>query len=137
MPLPEWPIRGNTVWLLRLKIMRIWEREGYKRLNYLVTRYLSLISLLRIPPYILLCHVEGWGTHLFHPTVAPSIVLSVKLVMPVTTRSDIRMPYGTFDTTVISLPKTEAHNLNSTIASAASGDGSLSAYFPGNKAENR
>ena len=36
-PLSEWSTRDNTVGLLRLKIMRRWERERYKRLGYLVT----------------------------------------------------------------------------------------------------
>ena len=37
MPLSEWSTRDNAVWLSRLKIMRRWERERYKRLGYLVT----------------------------------------------------------------------------------------------------
>ena len=35
-PLSEWPTRDNAVGSSRLKIMRIWERERYKRLGYLV-----------------------------------------------------------------------------------------------------
>ena len=37
MPLSEWSTRDNAVGLSRLKIMRRWERERYKRLGYLVT----------------------------------------------------------------------------------------------------
>ena len=37
MPLPEWSTRDNAIGLSRLKIMRRWERERYKRLGYLVT----------------------------------------------------------------------------------------------------
>ena len=37
MPLSEWSTRDSAVGLSRLKIMGRWEREGYKRLGYLVT----------------------------------------------------------------------------------------------------
>ena len=47
------------------------------------------------------------------------------------------MSYGTSDSTVISPIKPEAHNLNTTIASAALWDGSRPASLRGNTAENR
>ena len=48
------------------------------------------------------------------------------------------MSYGTSDTTVISSTKTEAHNLNTTNASAATDmDGPSPVNLPGNTAENR
>ena len=51
--------------------------------------------------------------------------------------SDIGMSYGTSDTTVISSTKTEARNLNTTIASAAQRGDSSPATIPANIAENR
>ena len=75
MPLSEWPTRDNAVGLSRLKIMRIWEREIYKRLGYLVAKRLSLVPLLCILLYILLCNVEGWSTALFHTNIILSTVL--------------------------------------------------------------
>ena len=47
------------------------------------------------------------------------------------------MSYSTSDTTVISPIKTEAHNLNTTIASAVPWDVISLANLPGNTAENR
>ena len=47
------------------------------------------------------------------------------------------MSYGTSDTTVISSTKTEAHNLNTTIDSAASRDDSSPAIVPTITPENR
>ena len=47
------------------------------------------------------------------------------------------MSVGTSDTTVISSTKTEAHNLNTTIASAAQRGDSSPATIPANIAENR
>ena len=66
--------------------------------------------------------MEGkWNTTLFHTNIILSIVLlCVISVMLVFTRSDVRMSYGTSDTTVISPLKAEAHNLNITIASIGS-----------------
>ena len=61
----QWPARDNTVWLLRLKIMGIWEREGYKRLGYLVAGRVSPISLLYILLYNYICNVRGLCTSLF------------------------------------------------------------------------
>ena len=72
MPLSEWSTRDNIVGLLRLKIMRRWGRERYKRLGYLVMRCLPLMALLYILLYILLCNVEGWSTILFHTYIIPS-----------------------------------------------------------------
>ena len=46
------------------------------------------------------------------------------------------MSYGTSDITLISSPKSEAHNLNTTEASAAQRDGSPPASLQDNTAEN-
>ena len=64
----------------------------------------------------------GWSTTLFHLDIIPSTVLRVISVLLVITRSYIRMSYGTSDSTVISPITTEAHNLNTVNASAASRD---------------
>ena len=47
------------------------------------------------------------------------------------------MPVGTSDTTVISSTKTEVHNLNTTITSAAQRDDSSPTNPQGNPTENR
>ena len=49
----------------------------------------------------------------------PSTVLCVISVLLVIERSDIKMSYGTSDSTVISTTKSEAHNLTTANASAA------------------
>ena len=50
--------------------------------------------------------------------------------------TDIRMSIGTSDTTVISSTKTEAHNLNTTIASATQRVGSYHVKFHTHTADN-
>ena len=56
---------------------------------------------------------------IFHPNIIHSTVLCVIFVLQVIVISDIRMSYGTSDTTVILSPKIEAPHLNTTIVSAA------------------
>ena len=84
-----------------------------------MTRYLSLVPLLYILLYTLLCTVEGWGTTLFHLDIIPSTSIVSYIFLLVITRSTIRMSVGTSDSTVISPTKTEARNLNTINASAA------------------
>ena len=60
-------------------------------------------------------------------------VISALLVI---TGSGIRVSTGTSDTTVISFTKTKAHNLNTTIASAAQRDSLYLANPQGGTAEN-
>ena len=64
------------------------------------------------------------------------VLLWVISVMLVIVRSDIRMSYGTSDSTVISSSKPEAHNLHSTNASAAPRDGPSSGVLHDNTPEN-
>ena len=123
-PLSEWSTRDSNAWLSRRGSRGHGKRWRYKRLGCPVTRYMSLVPLLCIPLYILLCNVEWWGTILFHTYIIPSTSIVSYIFLLVITRSTIRMSVGTSDSTVISSITTEAHNPNTTNASAAPRDGS-------------
>ena len=89
-----------------------------------MTRCMSLVPLLCILLYILLCNVEGLSTTLFHSYIIPSTSIVSYIYLLVIERSDTRMSVGTSDTTVISSTKTEARNLNAIDASTAQRDDS-------------
>ena len=98
---------------------------------------MSLVTLLCILLYILLCNVEGWSTSLFslsHNTFN-SIVSYIYLL--VISRSRIRMSTRTSDSTIIPSTRIEAHNLRTTVASAAPRDGSSPVTIPTTIPENR
>ena len=79
------------------------------------------------------------STSLFHLDIIPSTSIIVSYIFSVSyyTDPDIRISYGTSDSTVISSTETEAHNLNTTIASAAQRDGlppeNTHAHIPKNR----
>ena len=102
-----------------------------------MTRYLSLVPFLYILLYTLLCTVEGWSTTLFHLDIIPSTSIVSYIFLLVITRSTVKMSYGTSDTTVISPVTTEAHNLNTTDASAAQRDDGSPATILTTTSKNR
>ena len=57
MPLPEWSTRDNTVGLLRLEIMRIWEREKEIEKTGLSGNMMSVANTTFIYPSIYVTYV--------------------------------------------------------------------------------